>query len=128
MSTAYKQDGKKWIQTSVAAVCIFFGVVVYRFLEQLSEWFDLESKINHFSPIAQALSVALGGIAFLYIIKNEKTSSFLKEVYAETIKVVFPDKNQTVKHTIGIMIGVTIVGFLLGIFDFTASKLLSLIH
>jgi preprotein translocase SecE subunit len=50
--------------------------------------------------------------------KNEKTSTFLNEVYAEAIKVIWPDKTDTNKQTIVIMIGVTIVGFILGFFDF----------
>lgn len=123
-----KHEGKKWIQTSVAIVCILLGVTVLRFFEQLGEWFDLESKVGYFSAMAQASAVLVGLVTFIVVIKNEKTSNYLKEVYAEAIKVVFPDKNQTVRHTIGIMIGVSIVGFILGLFDFTASYLLSLVH
>jgi preprotein translocase subunit SecE len=65
---------------------------------------------------------------FIYIVKNEKTSSFLEEVFQEAVKVVWPDKNETVKHTVGIMIGVTIVGTLLAVFDLAATWLLSLVN
>jgi preprotein translocase subunit SecE len=123
-----KHDGKKWIQTAVAIVCILVAMSLLSFFEQMGEWFDLESKVSYFGVIAQALAVLIGLSSFIYLIKNEKTSTYLKEVYSETVKVVFPDRNQTAKHTIGIMIGVGIVGFILGLFDFTASYLLSLIH
>lgn len=123
-----KHDGKKWIQTSVAIACILLGITSLRFFEQLGEWFDLESKISYFTAASQAAAVLVGLITFLVIIKNEKTSNYLKEVYGEAIKVVFPDKNQTSRHTIWIMIAVSLVGVFLGFFDFIASYALSMVH
>lgn len=125
---AVSESGKKWIQTSVAIVCMLVGYVLISFFETLGDWYELESKIPNFIASAQVLSVLISLGVFIYIMKNPKISSFLSEVYQETVKVVWPDKNQTVRHTIGIMIGVTIVGFILGFFDFTATWLLSLIN
>jgi preprotein translocase subunit SecE len=127
MSLATKDNGKKWIQASVAVTCILLGYVVNSFFVQLSEWFELETKIKNFIYAAQGLSVLIGFGVFVYIMKNEKTSTFLNEVYAEAIKVIWPDKTDTNKQTIVIMIGVTIVGFILGFFDILSSWLLSLI-
>lgn len=127
MSLATKDNGKKWIQASVAVTCILLGYVVNSFFVQLSEWFELETKINNFAYVAQGFSVLVGFGVFVYIMKNQKTSTFLTEVYAEAIKVIWPDKTDTNKQTIIIMIGVTIVGFILGFFDIGASWLLSLI-
>jgi preprotein translocase subunit SecE len=127
MSLATKDSGKKWIQASVAVTCILLGYVVNSFFVQMSEWFELETKINNFTYVAQGVSVLIGFAVFVYIMKNEKTSTFLNEVYAEAIKVIWPDKTDTNKQTIIIMIGVTIVGFILGFFDIGASWLLSLI-
>lgn len=127
MSLATKDNGKKWIQASVAVTCILLGYVVNSFFVQLSEWFELETKIKNFIYVAQGLSVLIGFGVFVYIMKNEKTSTFLNEVYAEAIKVIWPDKTDTNKQTIVIMIGVTIVGFILGFFDILSSWLLSLI-
>lgn len=129
MAVASKdQDGKKWIQSSLAILCIFVGIIVQSFFEQLGEWFDLEAKIGHFSVVSQVVAVVIAFATFLILLKNKTSSGFLTGVYEETLKVVFPDKNQTVRHTIGIMIGVGIVGFLLGMFDFGASYILSLLH
>lgn len=127
MSLVTKDNGKKWIQASVAVTCIILGYVVNSFFVQLSEWFELETKINNYIYVAQAISVLAGFSVFVYVMKNEKTSTFLSEVYHEAIKVIWPDKNDTVKQTIIIMIGVTIMGFVLGVFDVGASWLLSLI-
>lgn len=128
MSSTMKDDGSKWIQTGVVSLCLLLAYVLIRFFGQLGEWFDLESKIDQFLIISQLVSVLISLGVFIYVMKNPVISTFLKEVYQEAIKVVWPDKNETVKHTIGIMIGVTIVGFLLGLFDFVATWLLSLIH
>jgi preprotein translocase subunit SecE len=127
MSSVNKDDGKKWIQTSVAITCMIVGYVLISFFATLGEWFELESKISNFMAISQALSVVIAIGVFAYIMRTPKTSDFLSEVYQEAVKVIWPDKNETVKHTIAIMIGVTIVGFLLGLFDIGASWLLSLI-
>ena len=94
----------------------------------MGEWFELESKIQFYMGVTQLISVLISFGVFLYIIKNHKTKTFLEEVYQEAIKVVWPDRNETVKHTIGIMIGVTIVGTLLAVFDLAATWLLSLIN
>lgn len=127
MSLTAKDDGKKWIQTSIAALCLILVYILIKFFGQMGEWFDLESKIPQFLMVSQLVAVLISLGVFVYIMKNPKTSTFLSDVYQEGIKVVWPDKNETVKHTIGIMIGVTIVGFILGIFDFVATWLLSLI-
>ena len=128
MTVASKSEGSKWIQTSVAIACMVLGYVLISFFETLSAWFELESKIPNYAAGSQIASVLAAIGVFVYIMKDPKISTFLVEVYAETVKVVWPNKNETVRHTIGIMIGVGIVGFLLGIFDFVSSYLLSLIN
>lgn len=127
MSVSSQDNGKKWIQTSVAITCMLVGYVLISFFETLSEWFELEAKIPNYTASSQVLAVLIAGGVFVYIMRNPKTSTFLSEVYQETLKVVWPDKNETVRHTVGIMIGVTIVGFILGFFDFVATWALSLI-
>ena len=127
MSLAHKEDGRKWIQTTVAISCMIVGYVLMSFFETLSEWFELESKIGSYTAISQAVSVLIALGVFTYIMRTPKTANFLSDVYQEAVKVVWPDKNDTVKHTIIIMIGVTIMGFILGVFDIGASWLLSLI-
>lgn len=121
------ENGKKWIQASVAVTCMLVAYIMMAFFAQLGEWFELESKISNFTAMAQVLGGVIGLGAFVYIMKNEKTSSFLYEVYNEILKVVWPGKEDTNKQTIVIMIGVTIVGFILGFFDFSATWALSFI-
>lgn len=128
MSTAINDNGKKWIQASVAVVCMITGYVLMSFFETLGDWFELESKLGNFNAIIQVLSVVIAAGIFFYIMKNKKTSTYLEDVWNESVKVVWPDRSATGRHTIGIMIGVTIVGFILGIFDIASAWALSLIN
>ena len=128
MSIIKSEDSKKWINAFIAVVAILAGFITIRFVGQMGEWFDLESKIGQYMMMTQVISVLISLGTFIYIMKNPKISTFMTDVYQEAIKVVWPDKNETVKHTIAIMIGVTIVGFILGIFDFVSTWLLSLIQ
>ena len=125
---AVTNNGRKWINACVAIVCMIFGYVVTKFFMQMGAWFDLESKLKFFEAYVKGFAVIASLGVFVYLIKNSKSSTFLNDVYSEMTKVAFPDKNQTVRHTIGIMIGVGIVGFILGFFEFSASYLLSIVQ
>jgi preprotein translocase SecE subunit len=128
MAVASNDEGKKWIQASVAVVCILAGYVLISFFEKMAEWFALESMVPYFFGVTQVVSVVIGIIAYFTIIKNPKSSEFLANVYQETLKVVWPDRQQTWRHTFVIMIAVTIMGFIFGFFDFGANYLLGLVN
>jgi len=128
MAVASNDDGKKWIQASVALVCILTGYVLISFFEKLAEWFQLETMIPYFFALTQVLSVLVALGAFIVIMKNPKSSEFLTNVYQEVVKVVWPDRQQTWRHTFVILIAVTIFGFIFGFFDFGANYLLGLVN
>jgi preprotein translocase subunit SecE len=128
MSTSMQRDEKKWIQTSVAIVCMILAYILILFFDQIGEWFELESKVPYFALAARVLSVGAAIGTFAAIMIRPDTSSYLREVYAEAVKVVYPDKNETVRATFVIMVLVTIVGTLLWVFDLIANYALSLIR
>lgn len=128
MSVASNDDGKKWIQTTVAITCILLVYVLISFFEKLAEWFALETMIPYFFGITQFVSVVIGLATYIAIFKNSKSNDFLTNVYQEVLKVVWPDKQQTWRHTFVIMIAVTIMGFVFGFFDFGANFLLGLVN
>ncbi len=128
MSVASNDDGKKWIQTTVAITCILLVYVLISFFEKLAEWFALETMIPYFSGITQIVSVFVGPATYIAIFKNSKSNEFLTNVYQEVMKVVWPDKQQTWRHTFVIMIAVTIMGFVFYFFDFGANLLLGLVN
>jgi preprotein translocase subunit SecE len=128
MSVASNDDGKKWIQATVAVVCILTGYVLINFFEKLAEWFPLETMIPYFFGITQVVSVLLALVAYVVVMKNPKSSDFMTNVYQEVMKVVWPDSQQTWRHTFVILIAVTIFGFVFGFFDFGANYLLGLVN
>lgn len=128
MSVASNDDGKKWIQTTVAITCILLVYVLISFFEKLAEWFALETMIPYFSGITQFVSVIVGLATYIAVFKNSKSNEFLTNVYQEVMKVVWPDKQQTWRHTFVIMIAVTIMGFVFYFFDFGANLLLGLVN
>jgi preprotein translocase subunit SecE len=128
MSVASNVEGKKWIQTTVAIACILLTYVLISFFEKMAEWFALETKIPYFFAISQVASVFIGLATYIAIFKNPKTSDFLTNVYQEVLKVVWPDRQQTWRHTFVIMVAVTIMGFVFGFFDFGANFLLGLVN
>lgn len=128
MSVASNDEGKKWIQTTVATTCILLVYVLISFFEKLAEWFALETKIPYYFGVTQFVAVLVGLAAYIAVFKNSKSSEFLTNVYQEVIKVVWPDKQQTWRHTFVIMIAVTIMGFVFGFFDFGANFLLGLVN
>ncbi|MBK23944.1 MAG: preprotein translocase subunit SecE [Halobacteriovorax sp.] len=128
MSIVKSEDSRKWINSFVAIVAILAGFVSIRFLEQMSEWFDLEAKVNHFLMVSQGIGIVVGLGTFIGIIKNKNASTHMQEVFDELVKVVWPDRDSVIKVTIGIIIGVAFIsGILVGI-DFSFRKLLSLIY
>lgn len=128
MAVASNDEGKKWIQAAVAVLCILAGYILINFFEKIAEWFALESMIPYFYGITQGISVVAAIAAYFVIIKNPKSSEFLANVYQEVMKVVWPNSQQTWRHTFVIMVGVTIFGFIFGFFDFGANFLLSLVN
>ncbi|TNE95863.1 MAG: preprotein translocase subunit SecE [Deltaproteobacteria bacterium] len=128
MSIIKSEDGKKWINSFIAIVSILAGFVTIRFMETMGEFFDLEAKVKYFLMISQGIGILVGLTTFVAILKNKNASTHMNEVYAELVKVVWPDKDSVVKVTIGIIIGVSIVSSIFVGVDFTFRKILELIY
>ena len=128
MSIIRSEDGKKWINSFIAICSILAGFITIRFVEQLGEWFDLEAKIGNFLAFTQGLGVLVGVVTFILIIKNKNASEHLNEVYAELVKVVWPEKDAVLKVTIGIIIGVSIFSGLFVAIDYISQQLLALVY
>jgi preprotein translocase subunit SecE len=128
MSVASNEEGKKWIQTTVAVTCILLVYVLISFFEKLAEWFTLETMVPYYFGVTQVISVFVGLVVYVMVFKNAKSNEFLTNVYQEIMKVVWPDTQQTWRHTFVIMIAVTIMGFVFGFFDFGANFLLGLVN
>ncbi len=122
-----KANTSKWLNASVAITCVILLFLCIRFFKVIGEWFELEVQFGSYTVVSQAASVLIALASFIYIQKNQKVSTFLKDSFTEVIKVVFPDRNETLSMTWKVMILVTICGFLLGVFDYASTWFLSLL-
>ena len=128
MSIVKKEDSKKWINSFVAVISIIAGFLAIRFTLQMSEWFDLEAKVNNFIIISQGIGVVVGLSVFIGIFKSKNTSDLLNEVYDELVKVVWPDKDTIFKVTVGIVISLAIVSAIFVGVDYMFRALLDLFY
>lgn len=128
MSIIKSEDSRKWITAITVIAAVLAGFVVYKFANQMGDWFDLETKISNYSIVAQGLGFVAGLGTFIYILKNSETSSYLQEVYNELLKVVWPSKDATVKMTIGIAIALVIVSAIFTTVDFIFKKILEFVY
>ncbi len=128
MSIIKSEDSKKWINALVAIFSAITGYIIFKFSIQLSVWFDLEAKIPSYTNIVQALGAIVGIIVFFILINHKKSSSYLEEVYSELLKVVWPNKDQTVKITVGLLIALVIVSSIFLTIDLIFKKILEFVY
>tara|TARA_X000000950_G_scaffold277193_1_gene366224 strand:+ start:697 stop:1083 length:387 start_codon:yes stop_codon:yes gene_type:complete len=121
-------SGKKWINSFIAILAVIFSYVMISFTEQLSEWFDLEAKIQYFQASKQVFGVFCGLLLFVLVNKNKKAVTHMNEVYSELQKVIWPEKNTVLKLTIGIIIAVSVVSGIFVFLDYIFQQLLELLY
>ena len=128
MSIIKSEDSRKWITALTVIASALAGFVVFKFVNQLGDWFDLETKISNYTLVAQGLGFLTGVGTFVYILKNSETSTYLQEVYNELLKVVWPSKDATMKMTVGIAIALVIVAAIFTTVDFIFKKILEFVY
>lgn len=128
MSIIKAEDSNKWINFLIAIVAILCGFVTIKFLGQMGEWFDLEAKIPYFQGVAQGIGIVIGLGVFAGVKANSLAKQHLGEVYAELVKVIWPDSESIVKSTVGILIGLSILSSIFVGVDYAFRELLNLIY
>ena len=128
MSIIKSEDSNKWINALVAIGAFVTGFIITKFFEQMAVWFDLEAKISNFNVVSQGIGVVFGIVFFVGIIKHEKTSAYLQDVYNELLKVVWPSKDTTVKMTVGLVVALIVVAGIFVSVDFIFKKILDFVY
>jgi preprotein translocase subunit SecE len=128
MSIIKSEDSNKWINALVILFSAVVGFLAKKFVDQLSIWFDLETKVSNIAYVSQALGIVVAVLLFAYIVKSAKTSSYLNEVYDELVRVVWPTKDATMKITIGLVVALVIVAAIFVSVDFIFKKILELVY
>ena len=133
MSLLKIEDKSKWVKAFVIVCSIFMGYIGVRFIQQLSDWFDLEARLFSGSAGMFPYFVSAGGLiigvgTYFLLTYRKAVMQHLDEVYTELVKVIWPDRDSTFKVTIGIMIAVAIISGILVFVDFVVNKGLNLIY
>ncbi len=128
MSIIKSEDSSKWINAFIAFCSVLTGFLVTRFTEQMAIWFDLEAKISNFFVLNQALGFLVGISTFVYLLKFSKAYDYLKDVYNELLKVIWPSNDTTTKMTVGIGIALVVVATVFVSIDFIFKKILSFVY
>lgn len=128
MSIIKSEYSSKWINGLVAIAAGLSGFVVTRFVDQLGVWLDLEAKITSFSVLSTGLGIVAGFLVFVTVLKNTTTSGYLKDVYNELVKVVWPSRDTTTKMTIGIAVALVVVSGIFVFVDFLFKYILSFVY
>lgn len=128
MTSLNENDGSKWINATVVLVSILLAYLLHAFIQQLGDWFDLEAKIKQFGFVNQGVSALFGVLLFVGVIRSTKAKTFLSEVYGELLKVVWPDKDSTIKLTLIVVVSVSITSGILLAVDIGIQKLLALFY
>lgn len=124
---AHDPIASKWINTFLFLGSVIVGFLFNILLVKLSVWFELESKIPYFKYVQLVLSLLVVLASMLYVRSRADLMGFLYETYDEMTKVVFPDKNQSFKLSVFVIIWVTIIGFVLTMFDWVARSIIAMI-
>ncbi len=128
MSLIKIEDKQKWINAFMIIAAVFAGYIANSFVYQLSDWFDLDARVQGFKVLPYAVALLAGVGTFLILRFRKEVGQHLDEVYTELVKVIWPDRDSTFKVTIGIMIAVAIVSALLVLVDFVVNQVLNLIY
>jgi preprotein translocase subunit SecE len=128
MSIIKSEDSNKWINALVAIGAFVTGFIMTKFIDQIGVWFDLEAKVSNFNVVSQGFGVVCGIAFFVGIIKYEKTSAYLQDVYNELLKVVWPSKDTTVKMTVGLVVALIVVAGIFVSVDFIFKKILAFVY
>lgn len=121
-------EGRKWINALLVLGAIIVSISIVQFVEQLVEWFDLESKFSYVNGIAQGIGICCGILSFVLVLKNKPAMKFLEEVFIELHKVVWANRDETTRLTFMICIAVAITSIFLGFLDYVIGKGLNLLY
>ena len=115
---------QKWVNISYLAVALLVGYVVFAAGAYISGTYDLEAKFKSIDLAMRGLSVLVGALVFWGCYSHTQTNTFMNEVAVELSRVTWPTQKETTSATFVVIIMVLICGIVLGLFDFTWTKLL----
>ncbi len=117
----------KWINTILFLGSVLVGFLFNMLLVKLGTWFEFEAKIPQYKYIQLLVSILVVFGTLFYVKSRTDLMTFFYETFDEMTKVVFPDKNQSFRLSIFVIIAVTVIGFILTTFDWVARFIIGMI-
>ncbi|MBC7692274.1 MAG: preprotein translocase subunit SecE [Methylotenera sp.] len=114
---------QKWVSFSYLAVAALFGYIVFAFAIKMSGTYDLEARVRNIDLIIRIASIAIAGLSFFVLYRNQKANTFMGEVVLELSRVTWPAQKETMSATMVVIIMVLISGMILGLLDYVWTKL-----
>lgn len=115
---------QKWVNLSYLVVSALLGFIVFTLALKVIGAYDLEARVRNLDLIVRIVSIALGGLLFLVLYRNETSNQFMNEVAVELGRVTWPTQKETMNATFVVLIMVLISGLVLGFLDYVWTKLL----
>ena len=116
----------KIITVSFIIAAILCGYVASVLIKVLSAWGTF-ARISNNDLVSHGVPVALGAIAFFYMISNTKIRTWAGEVALEISKIVWPSVKDTKSLTIVVCIIVLLAALIFWMFDIVSSQLIEFI-
>lgn len=108
-------------QKTVSLIYLVCGVVCWLIFRELitTVWLatGFTMPLDWIIPPADIVSVAIGLVAFIILLKNNKVNEFTNEVITELERVVWPQKKETALSTVVVSILVGICSLIFFAFD-----------
>ncbi len=115
---------QKWVNLSYLAAAVLLYYIVFELSAKLVGMYDFEARVRNIDLIIRLASVAIGGILFFVLYKNEQVNQFMNEVMMELSRVTWPTQKETSSATFVVIVMVLISGFILGFLDYFWTLLL----
>lgn len=111
------QQNQKWVNACFLFVSVLFGYILFAALFKLAGIYDFEAKVRNIDLVIRLVSLGLGSLLFLILLKSDTTNQFMHEVVAELSRVTWPTQKETVSATFIVIIMVLVTGVLLWLVD-----------
>lgn len=117
----------KWINTLLFLGSVLVGFMFNMMLVKFGAWFEFEARIPQYKYIQLLASIVVVFATMVYVRSRSDLMTFFYQTFDEMTKVVFPDKNQSFRLSLFVILWVTVIGFVLTIFDWIARLVIGLI-
>ncbi|NJK89051.1 MAG: preprotein translocase subunit SecE [Myxococcales bacterium] len=79
-------------------------------------------------PLSALIAFVLSAVAVVVAVRHPRAYEFSNDVVSELNKVTWPERAETQRSTVVVIVTTLIISFLLGVFDFVWAELTGLIY